>query len=143
MILNVSYNNYKTREKIEEAVGKPFTLKQRLTMKGIGSPRLSMTQSSVQIKNLMQLDSNRDVCNIELRPLGILVGFRSLLESYVLVIPYYKLVIFKGEADQYTIHRDDYFVKIKAMPKNKTIHKFIQKLMDQKIAYDATVQPPF
>lgn len=143
MILNVSYNDSSTRKKIAEAVGPPFTLKERFVKKGIGSPRLTITQASVQIMNLMQLDSNRNVCNVELRPKGILVGFRSLLESYVLVIPYYKLVLYKGKSDQYSIYRDDYFVKVKALPKNQAVHKFMKKLRDEKIDHDAALQPPF
>ena len=143
MILNVSYNNPATRKKIEAQVGKPFTLKERFQKKGIGSPRLTITQTSVQVSNLMELDNNRNVCNIELRPTGILVGFRALLESYVLVIPYYKLVLYKGKADEYAVYKDDYFIKINALPSNKTVHKFMQKIQGEKAAYDQNVKPPF
>ena len=97
MLLNVSYNNKQISRKIDAEVGKPFSLKERIKLGGIGSSKLIITETSVQIHNLLILDNNRNQCNIEMRPNGILVGFRSLLESYVLVIPYYKLSLYKGK----------------------------------------------
>ncbi len=99
-------------------------------MGGIGSPKLAITEASVEIRNLLILDNNADCCNIELRPKGILVGFRSLLESYALVIPYYKLTVYKGDFAVYSIYRDHYYVKVKA--DTKAIQKFFKKLLDLK-----------
>lgn len=129
MLVNVSYNNKDITRKIEVLVGKPFTLKERFKMRGIGSTKLIITETSVQINNLMILDNNRNVCNIELRPNGIIVGFRSLLESYALVIPYYKLVLYKGKAEEYSIYLDTYFVKIEAKAKDKGVHTFMNKIL--------------
>jgi len=130
MLLNVSYSNKKTTEKIDAEVGKPFTLKERWKMAGIGSPKLEITEASIEIRNLLILDNNADCCNIEMRPKGIIVGFRSLLESYALVIPYYKLTIYKGDFAVYSIYRDNYFVKVKS--DTKAIQKFFKKLLDHK-----------
>jgi hypothetical protein len=136
MLLNVSYNNPKVRQKIDHEVGAPFSLVERIKMNGVGSPKLFITDSSLHIQNLLILDNNRNVCNIELRPKGILVGFRSLLESYVLVIPFYKLSVYKGKAEEYSIHRDDYFLKISA--DEERIHRFIKKLMELKLKNNPT-----
>jgi len=136
MLVNVSYNNAGITKKIDTEVGKPFTLKERFKLKGIGSSKLIITEASIQIHNLLILDNNRNQCNIELRPNGIIVGFRSLLESYALVIPYYKLVIYKGRAEEYSIYRDNYFIKIEAKAKDKATHKFIQKVIAQKSSID-------
>ncbi|WP_340158775.1 hypothetical protein [uncultured Maribacter sp.] len=130
MLLNVSYNNKAVTKKIEEEVGKPFTLKERWAMNGIGSPKLIITETSIEIRNLLILDSNRDVCNIEMRPNGIIIGFRSLLETYVLIIPYYKLSIYKGQASVYSIYRDQYFIKVAS--DTKAVQKFFKKIMDYK-----------
>jgi len=130
MLLNVSYNNKAVTKKIEEEVGKPFTLKERWTMNGIGSPKLIITETSIEIRNLLILDSNRDVCNIEMRPNGIIIGFRSLLETYALIIPYYKLSIYKGQASVYSIYRDQYFIKVAS--DTKAVQKFFKKIMDYK-----------
>jgi len=132
MLLNVSYNNKQTTRKIDAEVGKPFTLKERLQQGGIGSSKLIITETSVQINNLLILDNNRNQCNIEMRPNGIIVGFRSLLESYALVIPYYKLSLYKGKAEEYSIYRDNYFIKIEAKAKDKATHRFISKVMSAK-----------
>ncbi|OAB80589.1 hypothetical protein ULVI_02115 [Cochleicola gelatinilyticus] len=132
MLLNVSYNNKQIRDKIDQEVGKPFTLAERIKRRGIGSPKLIITETSIHINNLLILDSNRNQCNIEMRPNGIIVGFRSLLESYALVIPYYKLVIYKGRAAEYSIYRDTYFIKIEARPNDKAIHNFMNKVLTAK-----------
>lgn len=132
MLLNVSYNNKQTSQKIDAEVGKPFSLATRIKMRGIGSTKLIITETSIQINNLLILDSNRNQCNIEMRPNGIIVGFRSLLESYALVIPYYKLVLYKGKAEEYSIYRDNYFIKIEARAKDKAIHNFMSKVLSAK-----------
>lgn len=129
MILDVSYNNKAITEKINLRLGKPFTFRERITMRGIGSPKLILTDMSIQINNLMSLDNNRNVCNIEMRPKGIILGFRSLLNSYALIIPYYKLVLSKGRPEEYSIHKDNYFVKVQIRPSDKSASGFIKKLI--------------
>ncbi|MEH6657446.1 hypothetical protein [Leeuwenhoekiella marinoflava] len=132
MLLNVSYNNLEVKRKIDTQVGPPFTIRERLKMKGIGSSKLFITSASIEIHNLLILDSYINTCNIEMRPNGIIVGFRSLLESYALIIPYYKLSLYKGKAEEYSIFRDHYFIKIRAKSNDKATHKFIKKIMDYK-----------
>ncbi|MEO1012885.1 MAG: hypothetical protein AAFX53_16420 [Bacteroidota bacterium] len=130
MLLNVSYTDKKISEKIDGEVGGPFTLKERWAMGGIGSPRLFITETSMEIRNLLILDNNRDQCNIEMRPKGIIVRFRSLLETFALVVPYYKLSIYKGDVGIYSIYRDHYFIKVRA--DTKAIQKYFRKLLDYK-----------
>lgn len=131
MLVNVSYNNKEITRKVDEAVGKPFILKERWAMGGIGSPKLFITETSVEIRNLLILDNNTDSCNVELRPKGIIVRFRSLLETFALVIPYYKLVIYKGDFAVYSIYRDNYFIKVRS--DTKAIQKFLKKMMDFRV----------
>lgn len=128
MLLNVSYNRRDITRKVDEEVGKPFTLKERWAMGGIGSPKLFITEASIEIRNLLLLDHNIDCCNIELRPKGIIVRFRSLLESYALVIPFYKLNIYKGDFAVYSVYRDHHFIKVKS--DTKAIQKFFKKILD-------------
>lgn len=130
MLVNVSYNNKSVAQKIETELGKPFTLKKRWAMGGIGSPKLFITETSAEIHSLLVLDNNTNVCNIEMRPKGILVGFRSLLESYALIIPYYKLTIYKGDASVYSIYKDHHFIKVQS--DTKAIQKFFKKILDYK-----------
>lgn len=130
MLVNVSYNNKEIIHKVDAEVGKPFTLKERWAMGGIGSPKLFITEASIEIRNLLILDNNLDSCNVEIRPKGIIVRFRSLLETYALVIPFYKLTIYKGDLGIYSIYRDHYFIKVRA--DTKAIQKFFKKLLDYK-----------
>ena len=65
--------------------------------------KLIINSASIDIHNLLILDQNINTCNIELRPKGIIVRFRSLLETYGLIIPYYKLKIYKGKSQEYSI----------------------------------------
>jgi len=130
MLLNVSYNNKEITRKIDAEVGKPFTLKERWAMGGIGSPKLFITETSLEIRNLLILDNNLDSCNVEIRPKGIIVRFRSLLETFALVIPFYKLTIYKGDFAIYSIYRDHYFIKVRS--DTKAIQKFFKKLLNYK-----------
>ena len=82
MLLNISYNDPTVKRQIEKAVGRPFSLQQRWKLGGIGSQKLMINSASIDIHNLLILDNNLKSCNLELRPLGIIVHFRSLLETY-------------------------------------------------------------
>ena len=130
MLQNISYNRPAIKAKIDVEVGKTFTLVERMRLKGIGSPKLHITATSIDIQNLLILDNNAKTCNIEMRPNGIIVMFRSILETYALIIPYYKLTLYKGKAEEYSIYRDHYFIKVKA--DSPDIHKFFRKVIDYK-----------
>ena len=130
MLVNVSYNNKEITRKVDEEVGKPFTLKERFNLNGIGSPKLFITASSSGIRDLLLLDNNLDSCNIEMRPKGIILRFRSLLETFALVIPYYKLTIYKGDFAVYSIYRDHHFIKVRS--DTKAIQKYFRKMLDYK-----------
>lgn len=130
MLLNVSYKNPEIKEKINKEVGKPFTLTERIKMGGIGSGKLAITTTSIEIHNLLILDKYINTCSVEMRPDGIIVTFRALLDSYALIIPYYKLKLYKGRAKEYSMYRDHYFFKIKA--DTKRIHNFMKKILNYK-----------
>ena len=126
MLRNVSYNNSIIKSEINDLLGKPFTIFERIKLGGVGSPKYFILKTDTKITNLLNLDNNTNQCNIELRPKGIIISFRSLLETYGLVIPYYKLKLFKGQSNVYSIYIDEYFIKILANKKNE--HEFIKKL---------------
>ena len=132
MLLNVSYNNPKQEQMITDLVEKPFSLRDRIKFPGIGSPKLQIVSSSPKIANLLLLDNNLDVCNIEIRPKGIIIRFRSLLETYALVIPFYKLSVFKGTSTSYSIHSDGQKIELQA---SKDTTKFFSKIMRLKARY--------
>ena len=81
----------KVFDEINNYVGKPYTIFQRLRIGGIGSSKLIINKADSKISNLLNLDNNINKCNIEIRPKGIIIRFRSLLETYGLIIPFFKL----------------------------------------------------
>ena len=127
MLLNISYKDHEITELVNNTVGKTFNLRERLRMRGIGSPKLRITSCSIDIHNLLILDQNLNTCNIELRPKGIIVRFRSLLETFALIIPYYKLSLYKGKSEEYSIYKDHYCIRVAA--NNPQIHKFMSKIL--------------
>ncbi|MAU64336.1 MAG: hypothetical protein CMC38_08385 [Flavobacteriaceae bacterium] len=127
MLRNVSYKNSKIKDEINTAVGFPFSFFERIKMNGIGSKNLRIKSCSEEIKSILNLDNNDNKCNIEIRRQGIIVFFRSLLETYGLIIPFYKLKIFKGESNVYSIYSDKHLIKV--FVKNKDDHKFFKKII--------------
>lgn len=132
MLLNVSYNDPKQEQTITDLVGKPFSLRDRIKFSGVGSPKLKIVSSSPKIANLLLLDNNLDVCNIEIRPKGIIVRFRSLLETYAMVIPFYKLSVFKGKSASYSVYADGQKIEIRS---DKHTSKIFSKIMGFKAKY--------
>lgn len=137
MLFNVSYNEPKVNQAIEELVGKSFGLFENIKLNGTGSPRLLIHKASEEIQTLLDYDHNLNYCNIELRPKGIIIRFRSLLETYGLVIPYYKLVVFKP-ANYLSLHADHHLISVEFPAKNAGIHQFYEKMMAQKVKNTAT-----
>ncbi len=132
MLKNVSYNDDKTISEINDFVGKPFSIFERIKLGGIGSSKLLITKTDSIINNLLELDHNINYCNIEIRPKGIIIRFRSLLDTYALIIPYFKLKLFKGKSNEYSVYIDKYCIKVIA--KKKGEHNFFKKILNLRIS---------
>ena len=130
MLKNISYNNLNVIDEINKLVGKPYSFLEKIKRGGVGSKKLLITKADKVIENLLILDQNINNCNIEIRSSGIIIYFRSLLETYGLIIPYYKLVVFKVSENEYTFNVDSKFVKIKI--KSEKDHAYIRKIMEEK-----------
>ena len=132
MLRNISYNNAKIKSEINNLLGDPFTILNRIKLGGIGSPKYIILQTDSKINNLLNLDNNTNQCNIELRPKGIIISFRSLLETFALIVPFYKLKLFNGQSNVYSIYIEEYFIKI--FVKKKNDHEFIKKISKLKLS---------
>ena len=131
MLLNISYNDPSQKNRIDKAVGKTFSLQKRWNLGGIGSEKLTISNASIDIHNLLILDQNINSCNIELRPKGIIIRFRSLLETYALIVPYFKLNLYKGNSQEYSIYLDQYYIKI--LSDSSGIREFFKKIKRQQL----------
>lgn len=132
MLYDVSVKNPEIKRQIDLAVGPAFSLIERLRRRGIGVARLPVTNCSSQIREKLDRDSNRNICNLELRPRGIIIGFRSRLNSFALVIPFYTLTISKKTATEYSLYGEELFVEVKVGPKQKYIHRFMERIISEK-----------
>ena len=127
MLYNISYKDPKIEREINELVDKSYSLIENLKKGGIGSPKLFITRCSVAIYDLLHVNNTVKFCNIELRPKGIIIGFQSRLDVYALVIPYYKLVLFKP-GNTITFHIDQHYISVDCSKNSKGVQKFINKL---------------
>ncbi len=134
MLLNLSYKDNKLKSKINKEVGLKFNILEKLKLGGNGSPKLLISDCSSNIDELLSLNHNIKKCNIELRKKGIIIRFRSLLETYGLIIPYYKLKIFKGKKDEISLYKDNFSIKLKINGKN--VKNFFEKLKNQKYIFE-------
>lgn len=130
MLVNTSYNDKKINQEINNLVGAPFGFIKRIKMGGVGSPQMRIRKASKEIFSLLNKNTNRDVANIELRPKGVIVRFHSRLENYALVIPYFKLSLFKGEKDSSTVFCDQHKITFEIY--NKEVSNFMKRLLSEK-----------
>lgn len=131
MLFNISHNDKKIKKTINDLVGNPFGIIENFKLKGIGSPRLNIVKASQEIALILNKTNTLQYANIELRPKGIIIGFQSQLEVYALVIPFYKLVIFKP-GNSITFHIDQYFISVDASKNTQKIMGFMHKIDEQK-----------
>ncbi len=131
MILETTYNYKEIREEISDAVGKPIPFFKRLRMGGNGSQRLVIVEAFEELEHLISVDNKSKFCNIEIREKGIIVHFRSRLESYAWVVPFYLLSIFKSD-NSFSIFSGVEFVRLKAAHNSVLNQKFIKKILDCK-----------
>jgi hypothetical protein len=133
MILNSTYNNKENKSLINDLVGRPFSLIESFKMKGIGSKRMIIDDVSANLKPYLNLVSDINYANIELRIGGILIYINKGLKNFTWAIPYYQLVLYKTNGA--SIHAQGRFIHFKD---NKTFREnksFFSKLLDEKIKY--------
>mgnify|MGYP000217939299 CR=1 FL=1 len=128
MLLNVSQDLAKKNELISTEVGKPFTLEERKKLEGTILKDIAVTAASIDLYNLMVLHEAQIFCSFEMRPKGVIINFRAKDDMFSLVIPFYKLKIYKGKAEEYSFYKDHYFIKIRAGAEEPEVHKFVKKL---------------
>ena len=127
MLRNVSYNNPQINREILNFVGESYSWVDRIKFGGTGSPKLPLIEASSQIAELINRDNNYSYCNIEICWNGVIIRFRSVLETYGLIIPFHHLSIFKSGKDSYSIFSGEHKVKVEAS--SEKVHKFFMRLL--------------
>ena len=140
MILNTTHYNPEHKQIIADLVGYPFSLVQKLKMKGIGSKRMIVDEVSPNMQSMMNRVSDINYANIELRPKGILVMINQGLKNFTWIIPYYQLVIYKVNGS--SLHAQGRFIHFRNSKTFKENKKFFDKLLDEKVKYDMQYAMP-
>ncbi len=127
MLENISYTNPELTSQINRLVGKPYAIWERFRQKGIGSQRLTIENASPQIQDKLR-PNQINYCNIELRPHGIIIRFRYILETYGFVIPYAELLLIKKSDTDYMLQNKDNFLIVSSLRKGKIDHQFFERI---------------
>jgi hypothetical protein len=140
MIINTTHHNAEHKQIIADLVGNPFSLVQKLKMKGVGSKRMIIEEVSPNMQSMMNTVSDINYANIELRPKGILVMINQGLKNFTWIIPYYQLVIYKVNGS--SLHAQGRFIHFKNSKTFRENKKFFDKLLDEKVKYDMQFSMP-
>ncbi len=93
MILETTLQEKETIKTVNDYLGKPYTIWQRLTMGGIGSKRMMIEKASTHFDSYLAMTEDLNYANIELRPKGILVHFNKRLRQFAWLALYRDLQI--------------------------------------------------
>ncbi|MBT8245159.1 MAG: hypothetical protein HKP48_04475 [Winogradskyella sp.] len=140
MILNTTHFNKEHKQIIADLVGSEFSLVQKLKMKGVGSKRMIIDNVSPNMNSIMNIVSDLNYGNIELRPKGILILINQGLKNFTWVIPYYQLVLYKTNGS--SIHAQGKFVHFRDNKTFRENKKFFDRLLDEKVKYDMEFSMP-
>ena len=133
MLFNVTYHKESVVREINKLVGKPFSAFERIKMNGIGSGRLVIKDASEEIMDLINKSVDTAYTNIELRPRGVIVGIKSIQETYLWVIPYYLLTMYKNDG-HISVYDNKFKMNLLYEKDGKSIMKFLSKVMGEKAA---------
>ncbi|MFY9243684.1 MAG: hypothetical protein WAO74_11715 [Polaribacter sp.] len=134
MVFNTTHQNKEVQKSIKNLIGDSYNFIESIKMKGVGSKRMIIEEVSPNFKNMINLVSDINYGNIELRKNGILVYVNKGLQNFSWAIPFYQLYMYK--TDGFSIHAQGNFVRFKNNKLLKENKKFLDKLIDLKIEND-------
>jgi len=131
MIKETTYNIKEIKNEIRELVGRPMSLLKRIRIGGNGSQRLVILEASKDIEELINFDNRSKFCNIELRDKGMIMHFRSRLETYAWIVPFHLLSLFKTD-NSFAIYAGSEFVRLAPAHNSAINSKFFNKMLELK-----------
>lgn len=140
MIRNTTYNVREVKEAILDDVGKPFSVFRRIRMGGNGSQRYVIVEAFDGLDMMLSPDHGTRFCNIELREKGIILHFRSRLETYAWTVPYRLLSLFKSDDNTISIYSGAEFVRLKPAHHARLNMHFLNKMLELKKLQNAGFQ---
>lgn len=134
LILDTTYHNKEHKKLIRDLIGRPYSFWESLKMGGVGSKRMIIEEVSPNLETYLNVVSDINYANIEMRSDGILIYINKGLKNFTWVIPYYQLVIYKSDGT--SIHSQGKFIRFRKNITFKENASFIKKLLSAKVNYD-------
>ena len=134
MILDSTYSLEEQKQIINDLVGKPYSFIESIKLKGIGSKRMVIEDISSNIKQYINTVEDINYANIELRSAGVIIHINKGLQTFLWIIPFYHLVIYKTNG--LSIHAQGRFIHFKNNVTFKENKTFFEKLLNEKIKHD-------
>lgn len=141
MLLQMEGRSPSQTKQINELVGKSYSLLERISFGGTGSPALIIEEASVQIAELLNRNVDINFANIELRPKGIVLGFQVQQKAWAWIIPYRLLTLFKN-GEVLTLHAEGLKVGLTPRYANESSRGFVRKLQTFMTNYFESVKGP-
>lgn len=135
MVVDTTYKNKDHELLINDLVGRPFGFMQSIKMRGIGSKRMIIEDTSPNMKQYLNVVADVNYANLELRPLGVLIRINKGLKNFTWIIPYYQLVIYKTNGS--SIHAQGRFIHFRNNKTFKENKAFFDRLLDEKVKYES------
>ncbi|MFN3874798.1 MAG: hypothetical protein ACK4L7_02655 [Flavobacteriales bacterium] len=86
--MNVSYNDPDVKRALEAACGRPFGFWAGIRRGGVGSARFRLIDGPAALLEAVDREEDRGYCSLEVRPSGMVIRFRSRLETLAMAIGY-------------------------------------------------------
>jgi len=134
VIINITYANKQTDKQIADIVGRPYTLLEKIKMRGVGTSKMQIVEADDKISELLNISVDTKYCYFELRTEGLLIGFQSILKTFVWAIPFRSLSIYYN-GGLLSVYSNAAYMKVKKPFYGAVDKKFLKKVLDCKSKY--------
>lgn len=131
MVLDTTYKNEDQKKLIADLIGNSFSFIKAFKLGGVGSKRMIIDDVSPNLRQYLNISSDLNYGNIEIRPQGILIHFTKGLSRYSWIIPFYMLVVYKTNGISF--HSQGMYIHFKDNKTYRENKKFIDKLLALKL----------
>lgn len=140
MIFDITYPDPNTKRQIGKLVGPAYSFLERIKMGGIGTTKLQILEASDAIYSLLGHTNDTHYCYLECRINGLIVGFKSVMKTYIWAIPFHKLSMYNN-AGKLVIYGNQDSIKLIAPFNGSIDKKFIRKILALKSDYISRISP--
>lgn len=134
MVFNVTYYNKDTEKKIKDLIGEPYSLLEKIKLKGVGTSKMQIIDASENMASYFSSHYDSRFCYLELRREGLLVGFQSILKTFSWAIPFYELSIYYNGGILSIYSKSDH-LKVKPPFNGYVDKKYLKKVLFKKAEY--------